>query len=201
MSLIERRVRELLDHVRDRHNAGTHSDAKIRSARNFPVPQSNLRRAACCFRGAEKLSTFEPTRHRNRPKAFCTGVRPYERTPWPAWQPDRTNWCHGSPAEHAWSLLEAAQPPSSPDGPGRPNRQSSPLMATFLMLSRSRGAIGRVRATPGALSMAGRTTDGPDGRTDGIPGAGKGLRFLTRLSLLFMLRWAMPAPPLSIANH
>ena len=49
-------------------------------------------------------------------------------------------------------------------------------MATFLMLSRSRGAIGRVRATPGALSMAGRTTDGPDGRTDGIPGVGKGLR-------------------------
>ena len=25
---------------------------------------------------------------------------------------------------------------------------------------------GRVRATPGVLSMAGRTTDGPDGRTD-----------------------------------
>ena len=91
------------------------------------------------------------------------------------WQPDRTNWCHGSPAGHAWSLLEAGQPPSSPDGRGRPNRQSSPLMATFLMLSRSRGAIGRVRATPGALSMAGRTTDGPDGRTDGIPGQGKGL--------------------------
>ena len=48
-------------------------------------------------------------------------------------------------------------------------------MATFLMLSRSREAIGRVRATPGALSMAGRTTDGPDGRTDGSPGKGKGL--------------------------
>ena len=127
-------------------------------------------------RGAEKLSTFEPTRHRNRPKAFRTGVRPYESTPWPAWQPDRTNWCHGSPAEHAWSLLARGQPPSSPDGRGRPNRQSSPLMATFLMLSRSRGAIGRVRATPGALSMAGRTTDGPDGRTDGSPGVGKGLR-------------------------
>ena len=53
-------------------------------------------------------------------------------------------------------------------------------MATFLMLSRSREAIGRVRATPGALSTAGRTTDGPDGRTDGIPGAGKGLTFKWR---------------------
>ena len=126
-------------------------------------------------RGAKKQSTFEPTRHRSRPEAPGTGVRPYERTCLPARQPEPTNWCHGSPAEHAWSLLARGQPPSSPDGRGWPNRQSSPLMATFLMLSRSRGAIGRVRATPGALSMAGRTTDGPDGRTDGSPGAGKGL--------------------------
>ena len=174
MSLIERRIRELLDHVRVRYTTGTHSDAKSRSARSFPVPRSTLRRAARCFRGAEKLSTFEPTRHRNRPKAFCTGVRPYERTPWPTWQPDRTNWCHGSPAEHAWSLLARGQPPSSPDGRGRPNRQSSPLMATFLMLSRSRGAIGRVRATPGALSY-GWTDYGRPRRSDGrSPGAGKG---------------------------
>ena len=120
-------------------------------------------------RGAEKLSTFEPTRHRNRPKAFRTGVRPYESTPWPAWQPDRTNWCHGSPAEHAWSLLQAGQPPSSPGGPGRPSRLPSPLRATFLLLPRSRGAIGRVRAIPGALSTAGRPR-----WTDGIPGMGKG---------------------------
>ena len=127
-------------------------------------------------RGAKKQSTFEPTRHRSRPEAPGTGVRPYERTRLPARQPDRTNWCHGLPAEHAWSLLSAGQPPSSPDGRGWPNRQSSPLMATFLMLSRSREATGRVRATPGALSMAGRTTDGPDGRTDGPPGRGKAER-------------------------
>ena len=174
MSLIERRIRELLDHVRVRYDNGTHFDAKIRSARSFPVPRSNLRRAACCFRGAEKLSTFEPTRHRNRPKAFRTGVRPYERTPWPTWQPDRTNWCHGSPAEHAWSLLEAGQPSSRPDGRGRPNRQSSPLMATFLMLPRSRGAIGRVRATPGALSTAAASMDGPDGHRFESPWQGRG---------------------------
>ena len=42
-------------------------------------------------------------------------------------------------------------------------------MATFLMLTRSRGAIGRVRATSGALSAAGRRSDGPDGRADGFP--------------------------------
>ena len=47
MSLIGRRVRELLDHlVLGRQSAGTHSDAKSRSARYFPVPRSNLRRSA-----------------------------------------------------------------------------------------------------------------------------------------------------------
>ena len=101
MSLIDRRVRELLDHVRVRYTTGTHSDAKSRAARDLPVPRSNFRRAATIFRGAEKLSTFEPTRHRGRPEALGTGVRPYERTPWPVWQPDRTNWCHGLPAGHA----------------------------------------------------------------------------------------------------
>ena len=174
MSLIERRVRELLDHVRVRYTTGTHSDAKSRAARDLPVPRSNFRRAATIFRGAEKLSTFEPTRLRNRPKAFRTGVRPYERTLWPARQPEPTNWCHGSPAEHAWSLLARGQPPSSPDGRGRPIRQSSPLMATFLMLPRSWGAIGRVRTTPGAPSTAVASTDGPDGPPFESPWTGRG---------------------------
>ena len=44
---------------------------------------------------------------------------------------------------------------------GRPGR----LRATFLMRSRSLGAIGRPRATPVALPTAGRSMDGPDGRT------------------------------------
>ena len=167
-----------------------------------PIKFQKGKKNAC----AEKLSTLEPTRHRNSPEALATGVRPYERTPWPAWQPDRTNWCHGSPAGHAWSLLARGQPPSSPDGRGRPNRQSSPLMATFLMLSRSRGAIGRVQATPGALSTAGRTTDGPDGRTDGSPGGGKGLniergkRCLPRREMknaAHALMARLPSPPLS----
>ena len=43
------------------------------------------------------------------------------------------------------------------------------------MLPRSRGAIGRVRAAPGALPTAGGSADGPDERADGIPGLGKGL--------------------------
>ena len=45
-SLIERRVRDLLDHRRDAHDACAHSDAKIRTARDFPVPRPNLRRPA-----------------------------------------------------------------------------------------------------------------------------------------------------------
>ena len=55
---------------------------------------------------------------------------------------------------HAWSLLPPGRPPSSPDGRRWPNPTFRPLMATFLMLLRSRGAIGRVRATPGRLPTA-----------------------------------------------
>ena len=43
------------------------------------------------------------------------------------------------------------------------------------MLPRSRGAIERVRAAPGALPTAGGSEDDPDERADGIPGVGKGL--------------------------
>ena len=130
-------------------------------------------------RAASATFTFptpcEPTRHRSHPMARSKGVRPYERTALPAWQPDRTNWCHGSPAGHAWSLQARGLPPSSPDGRRWPNLTLGPLVATFLMLPRSRRAIGRVRATPGALSTAGRSTDGPVARVDGFPGPGKGL--------------------------
>ena len=55
-------------------------------------------------------------------------------------------------------------------------RHKRPLRATEPMPRRSRGAIGRVRATPGALPTAGRSTDGPEGRANAIPGVGKGLK-------------------------
>ena len=48
-------------------------------------------------------------------------------------------------------------------------------MDFFVSLVRSREAIGRVGATPGALSTAAEGMDGSDDRADGIPGAGKGL--------------------------
>ena len=175
MALIGRRVRVLLDYVRDLGSTHTHFDAKSRSARDFPVPRSNLRRPAPPASHCKKLSTFEPTRHRNRSEALGTGVRPYETTCLPAWQPDRTNWCHGSPAQHAWSLLQAGQPPSRPDSPGRPNRQPSPLTATCLIYAPS--VPGSHRAGPGDLGGAlyGRTDYGRPRRSDGrSPGKGKG---------------------------
>ena len=122
------------------------------------------------------LAPDELTRLRIHPETLSTGGRPYERTSEPARQPEPTKWCHGSPDGHAWSLQARGLPPSSPDGRGRPNREFCPLVVTFFMLPRSRGAFGRVRATPGALPTAGRRSDGPDGRVDGIPGMGKGLK-------------------------
>ena len=56
---------------------------------------------------------------------------------------------------------------------GWPKRESCPLVATFLILSRSRGAFGRVRATPGGLPAAGRSTDGAEGARTDPPGTAK----------------------------
>ena len=61
------------------------------------------------------LAPDELTRHRIHPETLSTGVRPYERTSEPARQPEPTNWCHGSPDGHAWSLQARGLPPSSPD--------------------------------------------------------------------------------------
>ena len=56
-----------------------------------------------------------------------------------------------------------------------PNRESSPQRTPIFLLWRSRGTIGWVRATPGALPTAPASMDGPDGRGGEIPGVGKGL--------------------------
>lgn len=68
-------------------------------------------------------------------------------------------------------MLGGRAAPIEPRQTGWPNRQPSLLMATFLLLPWSRGAIGRVRGTPGALSTAGRTR-----RRDELnPRCGKGV--------------------------
>ena len=57
---------------------------------------------------------------------------------------------------------------------GRPFRDFSPLSNFFLLLLRSRGALGRVRATPGAPSAAAASMDGPDGPPFESPWGGRG---------------------------
>ena len=120
------------------------------------------------------LAPDELTRHRIHPETLSTGVRPYERTSEPARQPEPTKWCHGSPDGHAWSLQARGLPPSLPDGRLSPFLPPSRLCPTFLTLPRSRRAIGRVRATPGALPTAGRSTDGLDARIWESPWGGRG---------------------------
>ena len=88
---------------------------------------------------------FEPRRHRSRPVARSKRVRPYERTLLPAWQPEPTKWCHGSPAGHACGLQARGLPPSSPDGRRWPNPTFGPLMATFLS-SQPRAQHGQSRS-------------------------------------------------------
>ena len=136
----------------------------------------SLRRgAAASSAHGKSQAPFETKRPRGHPKALRRAIPPYEGRALPLWQPQTPNWCHGlTDGKHpvgsigGWRLQRCS-------GRGWPNREFCPLMATFLMLARSRGAIGRVRATPGALPTAGRRSDGPDGRVDGIPGKGKGL--------------------------
>ena len=71
-------------------------------------------------------------------------------------------------------------------GRGRPFRDVIPLSIFFILLLRSRGALGRVRATPGAPSAAAARMDGPDGRAGDRPGTGKGLRNIVYHILLFL---------------
>lgn len=137
---------------------------------------SSRRGAAASSAHGKSQAPFEMIRHRGYPKALRRAVRYYQGSRQPLRQPQTPNWCHG--------LTDGKHPVGS-IGRWRLQRRSGrrwpiwefcPLMATFLMLARSRGAIGRPRATPGALPTAGRRSDGPDGRVDGIPGQGKGLK-------------------------
>ena len=120
------------------------------------------------------LAPDELTRLRIHPETLSTGGRPYERTSEPARQPEPTKWCHGSPDGHAWSLQARGLPPSSPDGRQMAESGVGSTGATFVMLPRSRGAVGRVRATRGAIPTAGRRSDGLDAIGRKSPGRERG---------------------------
>ena len=58
----------------------------------------------------------------------------------------------------------------------RPFWDSSPLMTPIFITWTIPGHFYLVRAVPGAVPTAAASMDGSDGRTDGLPGTGKGLK-------------------------
>ena len=112
VALIERRIWTPLDYRRDRHHAGTHSDALRTAAQAVSAPKLSQRWPARRFANVKVQTATGPTRLRDRQTALCKCVRSYERTYMPAWQPQPTNWCHGSPAGH----LHGAYRPPWPHG-------------------------------------------------------------------------------------
>ena len=145
-------------------------------SRIFHRARSPLQRGA-----AERWPTFEPKRLRGYLGPLARPFRTYERTLEPAWRRERPNSCHGLPYGNDHPQASALHHRQGRCGRGRPFRDFSPLSNFFLLLLRSRGALGRVRATPGAPSAAAASMDGPDGRAGGRPGAGKGLTLVDTL--------------------
>ena len=87
---------------------------------------------------AKVLAPFGPTRLRSHSKARRRPIRTYDGTRMPAWQRERTNWCHGLPAESGHGRLSASITQGAEDGRRWPNRRFFPQVATFLSLRRSR---------------------------------------------------------------
>ena len=56
---------------------------------------------------AKMLAPFSPTRLRSHFKSRRRPIRTYDGTRMPAWQRERTNWCHGLPAESGHGRLSA----------------------------------------------------------------------------------------------
>ena len=123
---------------------------------------------------AERWPQFEPKRLRGYLGPLARPFRTYERTLEPAWRRERPNSCHGLPWRHGpWPMVGKRQRQGR-CGRGRPFRDFSPLRDFFLLLLRSRGALGRVRTTPGAPTAAGARMDGPDGLDLNLRWGGRG---------------------------
>ena len=152
----------------------THSDAKRAAARDFSVPQVNLRRPASALVECQGQSSTEPTGRRSYRTGFSKRVRSYERTCVPAWQTQTTNSGHGLPDGH----LHGACLPPWPHWDVSERRwlypESRPQRANFVMPPRPRGAIGRPRAAPGRPPMAVGGMDGPEGARTDLPAQERG---------------------------
>ena len=118
---------------------------------------------------AKMLAPFNPTRLRSHFKARRRPIRPYDGTRMPAWQRERTNWCHGLPAESGHGRLSAFHHSGRRRWTKMAKSSLFSLVATFYTTRRSRGNFERVRAAPPGLPTAGRSTDGPDGPRTGSP--------------------------------
>ena len=134
----------------------------------------DLRRLAPLASTSKMLSSTETKRQRRHKKSHLTRARPYEGKLQPVWRQKRTKSWHGSPDGQHPGYRHGRHRARRAGSRGRPFGESSPLVATFLMLPRSRGAIGRVRATPGAPPAAGRSTDGPEGAQLNLPAGERG---------------------------
>ena len=136
---------------------------------SFRSRDLDLRRPAPLASHCKMLSSTETKRQRRHKKSHLTRVRPCEGKLQPVWRQQRTNSWHGSPDGQHPGYRHGRHRARRAGSRGRPFGEFSPLGATFLMLSRSRGAIGRVRAAPGAPPAAGRNTDGPEGARSDLP--------------------------------
>ena len=116
-----------------------------------------------------------PARRRNHFRPLCTGHRPYRGTLKPSARLDRTNWHHGSPDGKPWMgrcRALQSEPANLSTKRGHGQIWVDNLENT---LRRSRGAIGRYQATPGAPLEAARVPRRPWTAPTTFPGAGRGL--------------------------
>jgi len=102
-----------------------------------------------------------PARRRNHFKPLCTGHRPYLGTTKPSARLDRTNWHHGLP-DGKPSMRRCRALQSEPANLST-KRGHGQIWVDNLenTLRRSRGAIGRYQAAPGAPLAAARVPRRP----------------------------------------
>ena len=116
-----------------------------------------------------------PARRRNHFKPLCTGHRPYRGTLKPSARLDRTNWHHGLPDGKPW--MGRCRALQSEPANRKSRRGHGQIWVDNLenTLRRSRGAIGRYQAAPGAPLAAARVPRRPWTVPTTFPGAGRGL--------------------------
>ena len=151
-------------------------DVKSAHAQRFWVSQLERRRRSPPLEIFKMQSPSEPTRQRSHPESLARALRTYVGKRLPAREQQETNSCHGLPAGHLHGWLSCASNVCPAGSLGRPFWDSSPLMTPIFITWTIPGHFYLVRAVPGAVPTAAASMDGSDGRPDGIPGVGKGLR-------------------------